>query len=253
MPGVGPAYGAFVAVWAPAGGIPPGGTTAGGRGAAAGNPPLPGNLPLPAPTPTPPLGATTAVSRATAARNLRIPEHFAVRAPTPTSRRGSGVLADVLVPQLRVRRDELRHQRHAVEVAGHDDVDATAAQQVLGAHERAVLPHHDPRDAVEQDRAGAHVARREGGVHRRGPVDPRMQPAGVLQRVGLPVPDRAALLDAAVVTGTEHATVGDEHGADRDTAFVAAGPGLRDRSVEPATVLRCQRARSVRVTANSSA
>ena len=59
------------------------------------------------------------------------------------------------------------------------DLHAAGPQQVLGAHERAVLADHHARDPVEQDRAGAHVARREGGVHRRiaGRPRPASRPA----------------------------------------------------------------------------
>src|SRR6059058_2161913 len=79
--------------------------------------------------------------------------------PTRAPGAESAVFADVLVPQVRMRGDELRHQGDTVEVVGDDHLDPSATEQVLAAYERAVLPHDDARDAVEQDRAGAHVAR----------------------------------------------------------------------------------------------
>src|SRR4051795_9077043 len=143
MPGVGPAYGALVAVWAPAGETP--------------------------------AGATTAASMARAASSLRMAQDFDTGCPIPTS----GVLADVLVPQVGVRADELSHQLHARLIVSDDHLDAAGAQQVLGAHERAVLAYDHPRDAVEQHGARAHVTRGQRGVHRRGAIDARGQSAGV--------------------------------------------------------------------------
>ena len=69
--------------------------------------------------------------------------------------------------------------------------------------ERPVLADDHPRDAVEENRAAAHRARRERRVDRALAVDAGRLAAGVLERVHLAVQDRAALLHAAVVAAAE--------------------------------------------------
>ncbi len=71
--------------------------------------------------------------------------------------RGSGLrhparsavsLADVLVPEVGVLGDEARHQPEAIGVVEDDHLDPARPKVGLGALEGAVLPHHDPRDAI---------------------------------------------------------------------------------------------------------
>src|SRR5688572_17828258 len=60
-----------------------------------------------------------------------------------------GVLdADVLVPELRLSGDELRHQVDALGQVEDHDVDTVRAQPVLARLEGAVLADDDARDAV---------------------------------------------------------------------------------------------------------
>ena len=119
----------------------------------------------------------------------------------------------------------------ALGVVEHDHLDAAGAQVVLAAHERGVLADDHPRDPVQQDRPGAHVARRQRRHHRRPGVHRRRQAAGVLEAVGLAVLDRAALLHAPVVADGEDLAVDDERGADRDPALGEADAGLGDRGL----------------------
>ena len=121
---------------------------------------------------------------------------------------------------------------HALGVVEHHDLDAARPQQVLAAVERAVLADDDTGDLVQQDRAGAHVARRQRRDHRRPGVDRGRQTAGVLEAVGLAVLDGAALLHPPVVADGQHLAVDDERGADRDAALGPAGAGLGDGGVQ---------------------
>src|SRR5690242_5776714 len=75
-------------------------------------------------------------------------------------RAGSGGVfdADVLVPEGGLGGDELVHELLALRQVEDDDVDAVGAEPVLARLEGAVLADDDPRDAVEQCRAGAHLA-----------------------------------------------------------------------------------------------
>src|SRR5690606_30594985 len=119
------------------------------------------------------------------------------RSPYPTA---GSLLADVLVPQVGIGGDERRHHLDTRRVVEHFDGDTALTEQVFGTHERPVLAHHHPRDPVEEDRPGAHRARRQGRVDGGPAVSRRRQPARVLQRVHLAMEDRRALLDTAVVT-----------------------------------------------------
>ena len=117
------------------------------------------------------------------------------------------------------------------------DLDAARAQQVLAAHERAVLADHEARDAVQEDRAGAHVARRERRRHRGAAVGGRGEPARHLEGVRLAVPNRAPELHAPVVPGTDDDPVDEDRRADRDAALGAPDPGLLDRDLEECGVV----------------
>jgi hypothetical protein len=66
--------------------------------------------------------------------------------------------ADVLVPQLRPRLNELRHQADARRVLKHGQGDSARTQQAFLAKERAVLADDDRGNAVKQDGAAAHRA-----------------------------------------------------------------------------------------------
>src|SRR5688572_19772111 len=70
-------------------------------------------------------------------------------------------LADVLVPDLRVLGDELAHQLDALGRVEVHDLHASRPQELLAADKRAVLAHHHPRNPVQEDGPGAHVARGE--------------------------------------------------------------------------------------------
>src|SRR5947209_8012670 len=72
--------------------------------------------------------------------------------------------ADVLVPQVGVGTDELRHQPDALRVVGDFERHAPGAEVVFRPPEGPVLPDDDLRDLVQQRGAAAHVARGEGGV-----------------------------------------------------------------------------------------
>src|SRR5882672_5900917 len=95
--------------------------------------------------------------------------------------RGSVSDADVFVPQLRTSADESAHQLHARRIVRDRDFDAARTHVGLGTLEGAVLADDHARNLVEQDRAAAHVARREGRVDRRARVLARLEPARVLQ------------------------------------------------------------------------
>ena len=84
--------------------------------------------------------------------------------------------------------DEVLHQPVTLLRVDVDHLDAVRTQEVLRAHERPVLAEHDAGDLVEQDRARAHVTRRQRRVHRRAPVHRRGQPAGDLQGIGQSLP-----------------------------------------------------------------
>src|SRR5262249_3021076 len=68
--------------------------------------------------------------------------------------------SDIFVPEIGTRGDEVGHQLDASRVLYHLDPHPSRAQQILFAHERAVLTDDDVRDAVEKNRARTHCARR---------------------------------------------------------------------------------------------
>jgi len=66
--------------------------------------------------------------------------------------------ADVLVPQLRPRLNEVRHQADARRILKHGQGDSPRTQPVFFAEKRPVLAEDDRRNAVEQDGTAAHRA-----------------------------------------------------------------------------------------------
>src|SRR5919198_707685 len=75
--------------------------------------------------------------------------------------------ADIFVPQRRMRGNEIRHHPDAPFVLHDLDAHAARSQQIFFTHERAVLADDDAADAVQEDRARAHRAWRQRGVHDR--------------------------------------------------------------------------------------
>src|SRR5262249_29881714 len=96
-------------------------------------------------------------------------------------------------------------------------------------HERLVLADDDGADAVEQNRAAAHRARRERRVDNRLAIDRRRLPAGVLESVHLAMQHGAAALHASIVSASDDAAAVDDDGTDRNAAFATSGMGLLDR------------------------
>src|SRR2546426_944222 len=135
---------------------------------------------------------------------------------------------DILVPELRVRRDEARHEADARPVLEHLDRDAARTEQRLLADERLILTDDDRWNPVQENGAAAHGARRQRGVQHAFAIDGSRLAAGVLERVHFPVEDHAPALHATVVTATDDPPLVHEHGADRNTSFARAEPGFVD-------------------------
>src|SRR5438034_4474432 len=157
---------------------------------------------------------------------------YAMRAPPATTAAEDGSDADVLVPELRVLGDETRHHPDARGILQDLDGDAARTQVRFLARERAVLAGDHVRDAVQQDRAAAHRARRQGRVEHRRAVDGRGLASGILERVHLAVQNRAPALDPAVVAATDDAAVVHEHGSNRNPALAQSLLGFFDRRAD---------------------
>ena len=97
--------------------------------------------------------------------------------------------------------------------------DPAGAKQVFLPDERPVLAHDHPRDAVEQNGAAAHRARRQGGVQRALAIDVRRPATGTFQRVHLAVQDDTASLHPPIATLPENVSVVHQHGADGNAAL----------------------------------
>src|SRR5713226_8960256 len=113
------------------------------------------------------------------------------------------LLADVLVPKLRMRFDELRHQRDAAWILNDFDPDATRSKQLLFTEKRLILADDHVRNAVEQNCAAAHRARRQRGVDHALAINSGGLPAGVLEGIHLAMQNRAALLHAPIVSASD--------------------------------------------------
>src|SRR6185503_13589617 len=124
--------------------------------------------------------------------------------------------ADVFVPDLGVRRDELVHERPALGRVEVHHLHTAGLEEVLAAEERPVLTDDDAWDVIQQDRAGAHVAWRERRVHRRSAIDRGGLPPGLFESIGLAVSDRTALLDPPIMAGADDSAVDHECRPDRD-------------------------------------
>src|SRR5512139_2808306 len=140
--------------------------------------------------------------------------------------------ADVLVPQARIAGDEAAHQLDAHRLLQDLDLHPVRPQQGFFAGEGAVLADDHLGNAVQQDGAAAHRARRQGGVEHRLAVHAGGLAAGVLQRVHLGVQDRAAALHAAVVPAADDTPLVHDDRSDRDAALGLADACLFERGLE---------------------
>src|SRR4051812_10570473 len=106
---------------------------------------------------------------------------------------------DIFVPEGRIVLDEIAHEPDAFFILQNVDNYPLRAEMIFAAHERHVLPDHDLRDLVEQDRAAAHRARGERGVNRAAFIDGSLLASGVFEAVHFPVMNYAAVLHPLIV------------------------------------------------------
>ena len=66
-----------------------------------------------------------------------------------TQQGASQSLSDILIPQIRVRRNELAHEPDALIMLSHVDRDPGRAQTVFGTKKRLVLSYHYAPDPIE--------------------------------------------------------------------------------------------------------
>ena len=76
----------------------------------------------------------------------------------------------IRVPDFGLVVDKLVHERLALVVLEHDDLDTSCPEVRLAADKRRVLANHDALYLVQDARSRAHVARRERRVHGRARV-----------------------------------------------------------------------------------
>src|SRR6266852_154397 len=144
----------------------------------------------------------------------------------------SALLSDILIPELRVGGDERPHQLDASRILQDLDCDAARLQELFFAQKGFVFADDDARNAVEQNRAAAHGARRERGVDDGFAIDRRRLAPGILERVHFAVKDRAPLLYAPIVSATEDAPAVHQHRSDRDAALPPPFLRFRDRGAQ---------------------
>src|SRR3954466_15191976 len=163
---------------------------------------------------------------------IRPPTSTLDRTTGTTHARTGGSLPDVFVPDLGMLVDERLQQTGAgigIEVDhGHAGL---LAQPVEAALERPRLPDHHGPDPELPDQPTAVPAGSECRDHDRVPV--RAPPPGVLERGGLAVHRRAAVLHPAVVPAAEQrAVLVKERGADRHPALRPALARLLERDLQ---------------------
>src|SRR5215470_5790096 len=126
--------------------------------------------------------------------------------------------ADVLVPQIGTRPDELGHEPYAFGVVEHRDQHAVLGQPTMPPDEGAILTDDHIRDAELPHEPAAVPARRKRGDHD-GVAVARPAP-GVTKRGGLGVRRGVAILHPAVVaTAEQRAVRGEQRGPDRDATL----------------------------------
>src|SRR5712691_11385972 len=125
--------------------------------------------------------------------------------------------------------DEFFHEPDARRILQYLEADAARFEELLLAEEGLVLTDDDARDAVEENRAAAHRARRKRRVQDRVAIHGRRMSSRILEGVHLPVQDGAPLLHTAIVTSAEHPAAVHDHRSDRDAALPPSLLGLLDR------------------------
>ncbi|MOA51241.1 hypothetical protein D3C78_1743620 [compost metagenome] len=75
-------------------------------------------------------------------------------------------------------------------------------------------------DAIQQDSAAAHGARRQGGVEGGLLVHPGWLTAGIFQGVHLAMQDGAAVLHPAIMAAANDLAIVHQHRADRNTPLL---------------------------------
>jgi hypothetical protein len=121
--------------------------------------------------------------------------------------------SDILVPQVWVCVNKLRHELDAIAIVEYDKLHSALSEQVFCAHEIPVLAYDNSWNAVEQRRSGAHDARAQGTDERQcGPV---AAPSGIANADDLSVRSGIAGLHAEIVSARDDATFSvNQDGAD---------------------------------------
>lgn len=86
------------------------------------------------------------------------------------------------LPKLRLLLHKLLHELLTLCVVQNHNLLPAALKVVLTTHEALVLAHNNALNLVEDASTGAHVARRQGGVHSSALVGRSGQTTGVLER-----------------------------------------------------------------------
>lgn len=138
------------------------------------------------------------------------------------------LLSYVLVPKLRLGRDEFMHQLDAGGILAYFHVDSLRAHVFLRTPESFVFADDDLRDSVEQDGAAAHGTRRQRRIDGAATVYGRRQAARVFQTVHFRMVDHAGVLHAAVVTTADDLSVENQDRTDGNPSFGASRAGFFD-------------------------
>lgn len=113
------------------------------------------------------------------------------------------------------------HQLLALGVIQVHHLDPLRTEQLLGTNKVVVLTNDDSLDTVQDTSSGAHVARRQSGVHGALLVDAALQTAGFFQSVDLTMQSGRVLLESQVVATTQNgAILVDKGTSDGDSSSV---------------------------------
>src|SRR5262249_53209185 len=114
--------------------------------------------------------------------------------------------ANVLVPERGISFNELAHHRDALLILKNVNPNPVASEPFLFASQRLVFTDDDRGNSIKHDGAPAHRARRQGRIQGAGPVDECGVTAGIFERIHLAMQDRAATLNASIVSAADDFT-----------------------------------------------
>lgn len=123
------------------------------------------------------------------------------------------------MPQFGFLANEVLHETDALHILKHIYDDTIATHIVFRSQKSPILADDDPRNLIQDDRATAHRAWRKSRVDCAVSINRSRKASCVAKAIHFAMIDRAACLDAAIMTSSYDFSIVDQHGSNGDASF----------------------------------